>query len=239
MKNTLLPLGRPAAIWGGSALLAHYGLHLAHGLQTGQVLWDAMHTPLGRMDGPLFATAFAGIDLALLGGVYAGLRGHGGPVAKWLGRAGAAFAGLALLATIVGLAGFLAGRMIPFAFPVACLSMFAGALLLGIAALCARTLPPWAALTLIAFALGTAPLGFTLFALMKSVPAYVYFELHFVPAGLAWLALASVLRAGNNNRVFPAAERYSTRAMASASGAQDGMDAGDGATRVQPARTAS
>jgi hypothetical protein len=205
MKNTLHRLGRRAAFWGGGALLAHYGLHLAHGLQTGQVLWEAMHTPLGRVDGLLFASAFGAVDLALLGGVYAGLRGRGGPAAKWLGRAGAGFAGLALVATLVGLAGFLAGGMVPFAFPLACLSMFVGALLLGAAALCARTLPPWAGLLLIAFALGTAPLGFALFALMKSVPAYVYFELHFVPAGLAWLALASFLRASNNETFAVAA----------------------------------
>jgi hypothetical protein len=204
MKNTLHRLGHLAAFWGGGALLAHYGLHLAHGLQTGQVLWEAIHTPLGRIDGPLFASAFGAIDLALLGGVYAGLRGRGGPAVKWLGRAGAGFAGLALLATMVGLTAFLAGRMVPFAFPLACLSMFVGALLLGVGALCARTLPPWAALTLIAFALGTAPLGFAFFALMKSVPAYVYFELHFVPAGLAWLALASALRASNSSHVSAA-----------------------------------
>jgi hypothetical protein len=180
-------------------LLAHYGLHLAHGLQTGQILWDAMHTPLGRVDGLLFASAFGAIDLALLGGVYAGQRGRGGPAAKWLGRAGAAFAGLALLAAVVGLAGFLAGRMIPFAFPAACLSMFVGALLLGIRVLGARTLPPWAGLTLIAFALGTAPLGFALPVLLGRLPAYVSFELHFVFPGLAWLAIASALRAGNND----------------------------------------
>ncbi len=198
MKNTLDRLGRRAAFWGGGALVVHYDLHLAHGLQTGQVLWDAMHTPLGRIDGVLFATAFGAIDVALLAGVFPDLRGGGSSAVKWLGRAGAGFAGLALPAAMLGLAGFLAGRMIPFAFPVACLSMFIGALLLGIAALCARTLPRWAALTLIAFALGTAPLGFALPALMGGLPSYVSFELHFVAPGLAWLALASSLRPKNS-----------------------------------------
>ena len=67
-------LGRPAAFAGGLLLCAHYGLQLAHGLRTGQILWEAMNTNLGRIDGVEFACAFASIDVALLG-IFARLGG--------------------------------------------------------------------------------------------------------------------------------------------------------------------
>jgi len=78
MLTYLSRLGRPAAFLGGLLLCVHYGLQLAHGLRTGQILWEAMGTGLGRVDGVVFACAFAAIDVALLG-VFAGLGGgHAG-----------------------------------------------------------------------------------------------------------------------------------------------------------------
>jgi hypothetical protein len=190
--NRLSTLAPVAALAGGLGLLLHYALHLAHGLRTGGLLWDAMATPMGRVDGVVFTLAFGAIDLALLG-VFARLDGR----APALGRAGAGFATLALAAVAAGLFSFLAGSMLPVVMPVAVLAMFVGALLLGIAGLRTRALPRGAGAALIGFALLTAPLGFGVEALGKLAgwPAYVGFELHFVVAALVWLGLAGALRA--------------------------------------------
>lgn len=77
MLTKLYRLGRPAAFLGGLLLCAHYVLQLAHGLQTGRILWEAMSTNLGRVDGVVFACAFAAIDVALLG-LFAGFGGRAG-----------------------------------------------------------------------------------------------------------------------------------------------------------------
>ena len=187
MLTNLSRLGRPAALLGGLLFCLHYGLQLAHGLRTGRILWEAMDTGLGRADGVAFACAFAAVDVALLG-IFAGLGGR----ARWLGLAGAVAALCALSAALMGLFSFTAGQLIPWAFPLSCLTMFAGAILLGAASLRARSLPRWAGTIVILFAFLTPGLGFAL-PLLESrlLPLYALFELHFVFAGLAWLAVGA------------------------------------------------
>ena len=187
MPTNLSRLGRPAALLGGLLLCLHYGLQLAHGLRTGRILWEAMDTGLGRADGVAFACAFAAIDVALLG-IFAALGGR----ARWLGLAGAVAALCALSAALMGLLSFMAGQLIPWAFPLSCLTMFAGAILLGAASLRGRSLPRWAGTAVILFAFLTPGLGFAL-PLLESrlLPVYALFELHFVFAGLAWLAVGA------------------------------------------------
>lgn len=191
MLTNLHRLGRPAAFVGGLLLCAHYGLQLAHGLRTGQILWEAMNTSLGRTDGVVFACAFASIDVALLG-IFARL----GARARWLGMVGAGAALGALLAALVGLFSFAAGRWLPWPFPASALMMFAGAILLGGASLLARSLPRWAGITVILFAFLTPTLAAVLPLIGAGLlPAYALFELHFVFAGLAWAAVgASMLQ---------------------------------------------
>jgi hypothetical protein len=73
--------------------------------------------------------------------------------------------------------------------------MFAAAILLGIASLRARTLPRRAAIIVILFGVLTITMGFVLPNLEGRIPLYALFELHFVFAGLAWLAVGAALGA--------------------------------------------
>lgn len=187
MVTNLRRLARPAAFAGGLLLCAHYGLQLAHGLRTGQILWEAMETSLGRIDGVVFACAFASIDVALLG-IFARLGGRSG----WPGLAGVVAALGALLAALTGLFSFVVGRWLPWAFPASALMMFAGAILLGAASLRARSLPRWASITVILFAFLTPTLAAVLPRLGAGLlPEHALFELHFVFAGLAWAAVGA------------------------------------------------
>ena len=187
MLTNLSRLGRPAAYLGGLLLCAHYGLQLAHGLRTGRILWESMSTDLGRADGVVFACAFAAVDVALLG-IFARLGGR----ARRLGLAGVVATLGALSAALVGLASFVAGHWLPWAFPVSCLMMFVGATLLGAASLRARSAPRWAGVTVILFASLTPALAAALPLLGAGLlPVYALFELHFVFAGLAWVALGA------------------------------------------------
>lgn len=199
MLTYLSRLGRPAAILGGLLLCAHYGLQLAHGLRTGRILWEAMGTDLGRADGVVFALAFASVDVALLG-IFAGLGGR----ARRLGFAGAAAALSAFLLALVGLTSFMAGRWLPWAFPLSCLTMFAGALLLGAASLRAGSKPRWAGTTVILFAFMTPGLAAALPLICAGLlPAYALFELHFVCAGLAWVAVGASTTRGRSPLAEP------------------------------------
>lgn len=202
MLTYLSRLGRPSAFLGGLLLFAHYGLQLAHGLRTGRILWETMDTDLGRVDGVAFACAFVLIDVALLG-VFAGLGGR----ARWLGFAGASAALCALSTALVGLFSFISGRWLPWAFPVSCLVMFVGAILLGAASLRARSLPRWAGATVILFAFLTPTLAAALPLLGAGLlPLYALFELHFVFAGLAWLALGASMPGGQATTAEPVYE---------------------------------
>jgi hypothetical protein len=135
----------------------------------------------------VFACAFAAVDVALLA-LFARLGGR----ARWLGLAGAVAALGALSAVLVGLFSFVTGRWVPWAFPVSCLIMFAGAILLGAASLRARSMPRWAGVTVILFAFLTPTLAAALPLLGAGLlPVYALFELHFVFAGLAWVALGA------------------------------------------------
>lgn len=187
MLTKLYRLIRPAAFLGGLLFCAHYVLQLAHGLQTGRILWEEMGTGLGRVDGVVFACAFAAIDVALLG-LFAGLGGR----ARWPGLAGAGAAIVAFTAALIGLCAYAAGRWVAWAFPLSCLTMFVGAILLGAASLRARSLPQWAGATVILFAFLTPTLSEALPQLGAGLlPVYAVYELHFVCAGLAWVAVGA------------------------------------------------
>ena len=183
----LLPLRPLAALVAALALFTHYALHAAHGLQTGGVLWDAMDSALGSVDGPVFTLFYFGASAALLG-VFVGLGGQQrGP-----GAVGAAFATLALAAAALGGSSFLIGRMVPFAMPVATLSLFLSALLLGTASLRAGTLPAGVGWLLVWFGLTTIPLATVLPMAGERLgaPGWAMVEAHFVLVGLEWLVLA-------------------------------------------------
>ncbi|HEX8385041.1 MAG TPA: hypothetical protein VF576_02600 [Rubricoccaceae bacterium] len=182
-------VARPAAAAAAIALFAHYALHVAHGLQTGNVLWDAMGSPLGRIDGPVFTAFYLGAGTALLG-VAAGL----GRRQRVLSAVGASLAVFSLAAAVIGGASFLTGHMVPFAMPAATLSQFLGAILLAVASLRSDALPRRTAVVLSLCGLVPIPLGMVLPALGGDLPAWVLFEAHFVGVGALWLMVAAGLR---------------------------------------------
>ncbi len=172
------------AMLGGALLAIHYFLHLAFGLQTGKILWDAMGSPLGRIDGPVFTASFATIDLTLIAIAMAYYRQLNAI------KFGVLFFGVvAFLCAMTGFVAILIGNMVPYVMPVACLSMFISAILLSVATLRARLLPMWVRLGFLAFGLFTAPLGFALPKLKPLLPEYALFEMHFMFPAILWVCM--------------------------------------------------
>jgi hypothetical protein len=162
---------------------AHNALWIAHGLRTGGLLYEAMSTPLGRLDAAVFGAAYVAVPLALLGLAF-GLGGR----QRALGRSGVVFAAVALAGSAVGaLALAASGEPPPYAFPVATLAMFASALLVGAAHLRAGVVQRRVAVAVALFGALTLPLGLALPALLGGVaPEYTYFEAHFLFSGAMW-----------------------------------------------------
>lgn len=139
-----------------------------------------------------------GRPAAFLGGLllcaFAGLGGR----ARGLGFAGVVATLGAISAALVGLFSFVTGRWFPWAFPLSALTMFAGAILLGAASLRARSLPRRAGVTVVLFAFLTPTLASVLPRLGAGLlPMYALFELHFICAGLAWVAVGVSMLEGH------------------------------------------
>ncbi|WP_205504425.1 hypothetical protein [Rufibacter psychrotolerans] len=192
---------------GGTLLAIHYFLHLTYGLQTGKILWDAMSSPLGRIDGPVFTASFATMDLTLIAIAMAYYRQLNAI------KFGVLFFGVvAFLCAMTGFVATLLGNMVPYVMPVACLTMFLSAILLSIATLKARVLPAWVRSGLLAFGVFTAPLGFALPNLKPMLPEFALFELHFMFPALLWVAMGIALaRQHGNRRGTGQAEKLVTR----------------------------
>ncbi|ALJ00844.1 hypothetical protein DC20_19935 [Rufibacter tibetensis] len=186
----ILPL---VAFSGGFFLFSHYVLHLLFGQQTGKILWNAMESPLRRIDGAIFSAAFATIDLTLILLIIAY-----SPKMKPLKYAALFFGVVAFLASMTGFLAFtVTSQMVLYAMPVACLTMFASAILLSITSIQSKVLPAWMRVALMAFGICTAPLGIILPWLKVKIPMYVLFELHFSPMGILWMSIGVSLALEN------------------------------------------
>ena len=204
-------------ITGGLLWIAHYLLHLGYGLATGRLLWEAGDTPLRRLDGLMFFGAYLLVGLSLLG-LRARLEGR----VKALGLVAACVAIFAALAGAAALAATLVLREPETVYrvsgPAGVLSLFAAAILFGVALLLARTRPPSAAAAVLLFGLLTLPMALALPSLERFVPLYAVEELHFVFAGMVWGAVGGVLRGGgemHDDASSPAARPAGERALAS------------------------
>ncbi|RNI25029.1 hypothetical protein EFB08_16470 [Rufibacter latericius] len=191
------------ALLGGFLLALHYVLHLVYGVQTGKILWEAMESPLGKADGSVFSAAFAIIDLALIFMIVAHLKSL-----KNLKYVALFFGVVAFLAASTGFCVFtFAGKMIPFLMPVACLSMFISAILLGITGILSKVFPAWVRYAMIGFGVFTAPLGWLLPKFVGAIPMYVLFELHFFPMGILWMCIGTAFYLKNRRSQLESTSR--------------------------------
>lgn len=179
---------RPALMIGGATWLAYYGMWIWSGVTTGHE--PAQGTPFGLASAVVFFIALVGIT--------GGLASLGMQLRKFaagFGNAGLAFALIALVCSVVGIASIALGAIRPGTFGgLGVVGSCLGATLLGIAALRSKALARRDALVLLAIGVVTFPLIVAITAILPTLPSWIVDEMPFAIAGLSWIVFAALLK---------------------------------------------
>ena len=189
MSSPFVRWGGPAAMLGGALWFLSYTLQILVGVTGGESLGYENPSAVSRAGELFFHGGFVFLGLALLA-----IHGRLGGRSKWLGRAGAVFACLAIAIGVINPvlrlqeAGFLG-----------VLGVVLGGLLLGIAARRVGALPGRASLLLLLVGIGFFPLIILTIPLESVLPSYAAADFPFAIAGALWVAAGVMTRAGGTS----------------------------------------
>ncbi|HEX8914025.1 MAG TPA: hypothetical protein VF796_16880, partial [Humisphaera sp.] len=198
-------LGGLAGVLGGGALLAHVAMWVGYDAQANQNLGTSTTSPYWLVDRLTFSLALLLLGVAVVELGVRLARSRIGRDGRPVGMLRRVTGGLGALAAIVPVAvgtmlvhalvtrdRFEANEFVADNAPFGVLGLLASAAVLGLALRRSGVLPAWTAVLLTLFGVGTPLLEMMLPAFAGRVRWAVLQEGHFVPAGLAWVAIGAV-----------------------------------------------